>query len=231
MNSVTVSQAILSRNSVRAFKSTAVPNEIIAEILSKAARAPSGSNIQPWMVYVTQGHTLKNICQQVCDAYDSIYLDPTLSKKYTPQYNYYPTIWEAPYLDRRRQNGWGLYGLLGISKGDKNKMHLQHRRNFECFDAPVCLFFTINKNLEMGSILDYGMFLENIMLLAKEYGLDTCAQGAWNNFWEIVTNNIGADSSEMLVCGIAIGYADPDAKINSYRTPRAATEEFIHWVK
>ena len=230
MKGLSVSEAIASRTSVRAFKSTPVPNEIIAEILSKAARAPSGSNIQPWKVYVTQGDTLNTICQQVCAAYDSIYEDPTLAAKYIPQYDYYPKIWETPYIERRRQNGWGLYGLLGITKGDKAKMHAQHRRNFECFDAPVCLFFTINKNLEQGSILDYGMFLENIMLLAKEYGLDTCAQGAWNNFWQIVTSNVKANDSEMFLCGMSIGYANPEANINRYRTPRVELEEFVRWL-
>lgn len=230
MKKISVSEAIASRTSVRAFKSTPISKDIIEEILSKAARAPSGSNIQPWKVYVTQGNVLKNICQQVCDAYESIYQDPTVATKYTPQYNYYPNTWETPYIERRRQNGWSLYGLLGISKGDKEKMYTQHRRNFECFDAPVCLFFTINKNLEAGSILDYGMFLENIMLLAKEYSLDTCAQGAWNNFWEIITTNIMANDDEMFLCGMALGYANPEATINSFRTPRVELDEFVKWL-
>lgn len=141
MKSKSVSDVIKSRMSVRAFTKKAVSQEIILNLLNVAARAPSGTNTQPWKVYVVEGDALKELCKKVCAAYDSIAANPELAKEYQPAYEYYPAKWFSPYIDRRRENGWGLYGLLGITKGDKEKMHAQHRKNFEAFGAPVCLFF------------------------------------------------------------------------------------------
>ena len=229
MNSV--SQAIESRRSTRAFTKEPVSKEQILRLLNLAARAPSGSNTQPWKVYVLEGQVRQDLCQKVCAAYDSIALNPELAKEYQPGYSYYPSQWFSPYIDRRRENGWGLYGLLGITKGDKDKMHAQHRKNFEAFGAPVCLFFTIDKELGRGSMLDYGMFLQNIMVAARGEGLDTCPQAAWNDYAKIILPAIGAKENEMLVCGMALGYADKNALVNTFHTPRVAAEEFTTWVK
>ena len=231
MKSLTPAEAITSRMSVRAFTKENVSKEVILKLLNISARAPSGTNTQPWKVYVVEGAPLRDLCEKVCAAYDSIAANPELAKEYQPAYDYYPAKWFSPYIDRRRENGWGLYGLLGITKGDKDKMHAQHRKNFEAFGAPVCLFFTIDKELGKGSMLDYGMFLQNIMVAARGEGLDTCPQAAWNDYAKIILPAIGAHENEMLVCGMALGYADKNALVNSFHTPRVAAEDFTSWVK
>jgi len=230
MKCLTVAEAISSRMSVRAFTKQPVAHETLKGILNLAARAPSGTNTQPWKVYVLQGEALKDLCGKVCDAFESIAANPDLAKEYQPAYDYYPAKWFSPYIDRRRENGWGLYGLLGITKGDKDKMHAQHRKNFEAFGAPVCLFFTIDKELGKGSMLDYGMFLQNIMVAAKGEGLDTCPQAAWNDYTKIILPMIGAKENEMLVCGMALGYADKNDVVNTFHTPRAKLDEFVTWL-
>jgi nitroreductase len=231
MKALTPAEAITSRMSVRSFTQEVVSKENILKLLNTSARAPSGTNTQPWKVYVLEGVALKKLCEKVCAAYDSIAANPELAKEYQPAYEYYPAKWFSPYIDRRRENGWGLYGLLGITKGDKDKMHAQHRKNFEAFGAPVCLFFTIDKELGRGSMLDYGMFLQNIMVAARGEGLDTCPQAAWNDYARIILPAIGAQENEMLVCGMALGYADKNALVNTFHTPRVAAEEFTSWVK
>ena len=231
MKALTVAEAITSRMSVRAFTKESVSKELILKLLDISARAPSGTNTQPWKVYVLEGKALEALCEKVCAAYDSIAVNPELASEYQPAYDYYPSKWFSPYIDRRRENGWGLYGLLGITKGDKDKMHAQHRKNFEAFGAPVCLFFTIDKELGKGSMLDYGMFLQNIMVAAKGEGLDTCPQAAWNHYAKIILPSIGAKENEMLVCGMALGYADKNDIVNGFHTPRVSAEDFTTWVK
>ena len=230
MQSLTVAEAISSRMSVRAFTKQPVAHETLESILNLAARAPSGTNTQPWKVYVLQGKALQDLCGKVCDAFESVAANPELAKEYQPSYDYYPTKWFSPYIDRRRENGWSLYGLLGITKGDKDKMHIQHRKNFEAFGAPACFFFTIDKELGRGSMLDYGMFLENVMLAARGEGLDTCPQAAWNDYTKIIMPSIGAKENEMLVCGMALGYADRNEIVNTFHTPRAKLDEFVTWL-
>ena len=231
MKTLTAVEAITSRMSVRAFTKTPITKETIFKLLDIAARAPSGTNTQPWKTYVIEGAALQDLCQKVCAAYDAIAANPELAKEYQPAYDYYPTKWFSPYIDRRRENGWGLYGLLGITKGDKDKMHAQHRKNFEAFGAPICLFFTIDKGLGMGSMIDYGMFLQNLMIAARGEGLDTCPQAAWNDYAKIILPSIGAKEHEMLVCGMALGYADKNELVNSFHTPRVSAEEFTTWVR
>jgi nitroreductase len=231
MKALTAAEAITSRMSVRAFKKDPVSKEIILKLLNISARAPSGTNTQPWKAYVLEEESLKALCEKVCSAYDNIAANPELAKEYQPAYDYYPSKWFSPYIDRRRENGWGLYGLLGITKGDKDKMHAQHRKNFEAFGAPVCIFFTIDKELGRGSMLDYGMFLQNMMVAARGEGLDTCPQAAWNDYAKIILPSIGAKENEMLVCGMALGYANKDDIVNTFITPRVSAEDFTTWVK
>jgi hypothetical protein len=149
-----VDQAITSRMSARAFTQQAVPRELITEILQVASRAPSGTNTQPWKVYVLQGATRDALVDKVCAAHDAIRANPEVAQQYTEQYDYYPEKWVSPYIDRRRENGWSLYGLLGIGKGDKDLMHAQQQRNFKFFDAPVGLMFTLDPIMGRGSLLD-----------------------------------------------------------------------------
>ena len=225
-----VDQAITSRMSVRAFLPEAVPRETLMHVLDVASRAPSGVNTQPWKVYVLQGATRDALVSKVCAAHDAVRADPSLAAHYQEAYAYYPEKWISPYIERRRENGWGLYGLLGIGKGDKDKMHAQHQRNYRFFDAPVGLMFTIDRVLGRGSLLDYGMFLQSIMVAARGHGLHTCPQAAWNGFAKIILPHIGAGEEEMLVCGMALGYADPSALVNSFHTPREPASQFTQFV-
>ena len=229
-NIAAVDHAITSRMSARAFTQQPVSRELITEILQVASRAPSGTNTQPWQVYVLQGESRDSLVDKVCTAHEAIRANPELAQQYQEQYDYYPKQWISPFIDRRRENGWGLYGLLGIGKADKEQMHLQHQRNFKFFDAPVGLMFTINPVMGRGSMFDYGMFVQNIMLAARARGLHTCPQAAWNGFHSIILPHIGAGEGEMMVCGMALGYADESDKVNTLVTPRVPVNEFTHWV-
>ena len=225
-----VDGAILSRRSIRAFTSQPVAKEVVAELLAVANRAPSGTNTQPWKVYVLQGASRTELADKVCAVHDAIRGNPSLAAEYQEQYDYYPQKWVSPYIDRRRENGWSLYGLLGIGKADKDKMHAQHQRNYRFFDAPVGLMFTMDRVMGRGSLVDYGMFLQKIMVAARGRGLDTCPQAAWNGFAKIILPHIGATSDEMLVCGMALGYADHAAIVNTLTTPRVPVEQFTNWL-
>ncbi len=225
-----VDAAVESRFSARMFLPTAVPRDMIADILRVASRAPSGTNTQPWRVYVVQGATRDRIVAEVCAAHDAIRANPALASEYREAYDYYPEKWVSPYIDRRRENGWGLYGLLGIGKGDKDAMHAQHQRNFKFFDAPVGLFVTIDRVMGCGSLVDCGMFLQSIMIAARGRGLHTCPQAAWNGFSKIILPMVGAVEDEMMVCGMSLGYADESAVVNTFHTPRVAVSDFTNWL-
>lgn len=221
-----VDAAITSRRSLRAFLPTPVPRETIEDILRVASRAPSGTNTQPWKVYVLTGERLQGLSRQILEAFD----DPVQAAAHREEYAYYPTQWQSPYIDRRRKVGWDLYGLLGIGKTDKERMHAQHGRNYRFFDAPVGLMFTIDRIMEKGSWLDYGMFLQNIMVAARGRGLDTCPQAAFTQFHKIIMPAIGASADEMLVCGMSLGHADPAAIENSLVTEREPVSGFARFL-
>jgi len=230
VNVALVDAAIISRKSVRAFKSAPVSRQTLTDLLQVASRAPSGTNTQPWKVYVLQGESRATLVDKVCAAHDAVRANPALVSEYREEYDYYPEKWVSPYIDRRRENGWGLYNLLGIGKGDKDQMHMQHQRNYRFFDAPVGLMFTLDRVMGRGSLLDYGMFLQNLMLAARARGLHTCPQAAWNGFAKIILPHIGAGADEMLVCGMALGYADEDDAVNTFHTPRVPVAEFTRWL-
>ncbi|MHC8605945.1 nitroreductase [Arenicellales bacterium IMCC58067] len=218
-----VEEAISSRRSIRAFLPTPVPQQTIENILDTAARAPSGTNIQPWKTYVLTGDSLAGLSQAILKVYN----DPESAKGHTEEYAYYPREWVSPYIERRRKIGWDLYGLLGITRDDKQKMHHQHGRNYRFFDAPVGLMFTIDRVLEQGSWLDYGMFLQNIMIAARGIGLDTCPQAAFTPFHRVISEYLNIPETQSVVCGMSLGYADPNAVENSLTTER---EPLDHWV-
>ena len=221
-----VHAAIASRRSVRAFLPTPVPRSTVEELLAVAARAPSGTNTQPWKVYVLTGGSLQALSREIVQAYD----DPVLRAQHTEDYAYYPTTWVAPYIDRRRRVGWDLYQLLGIAKTDKDRMHAQYRRNYEFFGAPVGLMFTIDRVMQQGSWLDYGMFLQSLMIAARSAGLDTCPQAAFTQFHRIICPFIGAGAQEQLVCGMSLGHADPQAIENTLATQREPVAEFTRFL-
>ena len=230
MSASIVDAAITSRMSARAFTSQPVDKSELEAILRVASRAPSGTNCQPWRVYVLQGASRQSLVDKVCAAHDAIRANPELAAQYSEEYDYYPQQWVSPYIDRRRENGWGLYGLLGIGKADKDKMHLQQQRNYRFFDAPVGLMFTLDRVMGRGSMLDYGGFLQNIMVAARARGMHTCPQAAWNSFRSIILPHIGAEPNEMLVCGMALGYADASAVVNTFHTPRVAVQDSTRWL-
>jgi nitroreductase len=221
-----VDAAITTRKSVRAFLPTPVPRTIIEGILGVASRAPSGTNIQPWNVVVLTGEPKAELSRKILAAYD----DPEEAATHREEYAYYPLEWRSPYIERRRKIGWDLYGLLSIGKGDKARMHDQHGRNFTFFDAPVGLMFTIDRVLQQGSWLDYGMFLQSIMVAARARGLDTCPQAAFIKFHRIVMEHIGAPAGHMLVCGMSLGHADPDAPENALVTEREPVSAFTRFL-
>jgi nitroreductase len=225
-----VDNAILSRFSNRAFLPKEVERSKLEHILQIAARAPSGTNTQPWKVYVLQGAKKDDLVQKVCTAHDAIAANPEMAKDFAEAYDYYPEKWVSPYIDRRRECGFGLYGVLGIAKGDKAAMHAQQQRNFRFFDAPVGLIFTIDKVMGRGSLLDYGMFLQSIMVAARAQGLHTCPQAAWNSFAKIIMPHVGAAENEMIVCGMSLGYADEAALVNTFATTRVDAQDFTVWL-
>ncbi len=209
-----VDKVIASRKSIRAFLPTPVAREDIEKILEIAARAPSGTNTQPWKVYVLTGGVKQQLSDEILQAYNNPH------NTYKEEYHYYPTQWLSPYLERRRKVGWDLYSLLGLGRENKAGMHAQHGRNYVFFDAPVGLIFTIDRIMERGSWLDYGMFLQNVMLAAKARGLDTCPQAAFTQYHQIIHKHLNLSDQEMVVCGMALGYADPGKIENTLVTER-----------
>jgi len=217
-----VDAAITSRRSIRAFLPTPVPEATIREILEVAARAPSGTNTQPWKVHVLTGDARRRLGEAITAVHD----DPGERVKHVEEVDYYPREWVSPYIDRRRKVGWDLYGLLEIGRSDKQKMHAQHGRNYAFFDAPVGLIFTIDRILAQGSWLDYGMFLQNIMIAARGRGLDTCPQAAFTPFHRVIRRELRLGDHEAVVCGMALGHADLGAVANRLTTVRASVDEF-----
>ncbi len=217
-----VDAAITSRRSVRGFLPSPVPRALVEHILDMAARAPSGTNMQPWAAHVLTGAAL----ERFCDTMEAAFLR---GEEETRDYRYYPDRFFEPYLGRRRDVGWGLYGLLGIAKGDVEPMRRQHARNFRFFGAPVGMIFTIDRRLEIGSWLDYGMFLENICVAARGRGLDTCPQAAFASFPHTIRRALGLDEWQVVVCGMALGHADPDEPANALQTTRAPANQFARF--
>ncbi len=217
-----IDAAITSRRSVRAFLPDPIEPDIIRDILDVASRAPSGSNTQPWRVYVLTGAARAELSRKILAAHN----DPVEIAQHTEEYAYYPRRWIAPFQDRRRKIGWDLYGLLGLGRDNKAGMHAQHGRNYQFFDAPVGLIFSIDRVLEQGSWLDYGMFLQNIMIAARARGLDTCPQAAFTPFHRIIREHLQMSENEMLVCGMSLGRADESKIENTLTTERESVEGF-----
>lgn len=220
-----VDAAITSRRSIRAFLPDSVARETVEQILAVASRAPSGTNTQPWQVHVLTGEALQALSREILAAHD----DPAQSATHTEEYAYYPTEWKSPYIDRRRKVGWDLYTLLGIGKTDKARMHAQHGRNYAFFGAPMGLIFTIDRAMQQGSWLDYGMFLQSVMIAARARGLDTCPQAAFTRFHAIIERHLGLREDQMVVCGMSLGRADPQAVENSLVTEREPVAGFTRF--
>jgi len=211
---------IKNRKSVRAFLNKNVETKKIKELLNVAKHAPSGVNMQPWQVAVVSGNRKKEIETKLQEAFIN-------NEAERMDYNYYPLKWEEPYKSRRKETGLLMYKTLQITREDKEKQFEQWKANYRAFDAPVVLFFFIDNHLEKGSYLDYGMFLQNVMLSAVNLGLSTCTQAALAQYPEIVKDALGIEGKKVLLCGMALGYENTDHIINSYRTPRIELDEFV----
>lgn len=215
-----VFEAACTRRSIRAYKRDAVPIDTLHEIVAAGRHAPSGSNIQPWRVHVLTGETLQRLGTAIQKAF------LTDEPGHNRDYDYYTDPIDEPYLARRRQCGWGLYGTLGIARGEHEKSKAYRARNYNFFGAPAGLVFTIDRNLERGSWLDYGMFIQTIMLAARARGLHTCAEASIASYPDIVRRELEISDEQIVICGMAMGYADPDEIVNTFQPPRIALEDF-----
>lgn len=222
-----VARALLSRRSVRGFLPTAVPRATIEGILALAARAPSGTNCQPWQVYVATGAARDALSRDLVAAHDA---GSAGAAEHGEEYAYYPRRWRDPYLARRRALGWAYYGLMGIGKGERERTHAQHGKNFTFFGAPVALFFTLDRDLELGSWLDLGMFIQGVMIAARAYDLHTIPQAAHNAYHRIVRRHLGIPDGQVVACGMALGAIDEEAPENALATEREAVGAFARFV-
>lgn len=217
-------EAIMSRRSVRAFLPTPVPRQTVERILEVASRAPSGTNMQPWRAYVVAGEARRRVSEAVLKAREAE------GEVHVAEHRYYPREWREPYIGRRRKVGLDLYDLVGVKKGDKAAMFRQHGRNFEFFGAPVGLFFTIDRHLEIGSWLDFGMFIEAVMVAARAHELHTCPQAAWPPYHRVIRRILPIPEHEAIVCGMALGHEDPKAPENRLRTERAPLGDWATFI-
>lgn len=213
-----VRSAVIGRKSVRGFRPDPVPRATIETILDDAARAPSGTNTQPWRVYVATGAMRDRLCEALTTA--------ASTGRQEPEYRYSPAELPEPYLSRRRKVGFDLYGLAGVARGDMDGRKRQALKNFTFFGAPVGLFFTMDRRLEYGSWLDMGMFMQNVMVLARGHGLETCPQAAWTYHGAVVHGVLGIPEEEILVSGMALGVPDWTVVENKLQTERASHQEF-----
>jgi len=216
---MTVDEILERRRSVRAFRPDPVPREMVEDILRAASRAPSGTNIQPWKVHVAAGEARQTLEREVMAHRETD--PPDLHAEFPRNQKR-----KEPYTSRMRKLGKEMYGLIGIPKGDQAANWRQWGRNFQFFGAPVGLIVTIDKDLDVMSYLDTGMFVLAIMLAAKARGLDTCAQGAWNNYWTVTRRVLAIPDDEYIVCGVSLGWADESDPVNTLISEREPLESF-----
>ena len=217
-----VKDALEARKSVRAYLDQAVEAEKITAILNAARHAPSGVNTQPWQVAVVTGKIKIKLQEKIEKAFRS-------GNKGKAEYSYYPEEWAEPFTSRRKECGLSMYKTLGIERRDKERQANQWAANYRAFDAPVMLLFFMDKRMQAGSFMDYGMFLQSIMLSAVEQGLATCAQASISDYPDIVKQTLGYSDDNILLCGMALGYEDTDALVNNYRTSRESIESFTQF--
>jgi nitroreductase len=215
-----VSQAIATRKTVRAFRSDPVDADTIRRILAQAARAPSGGNLQPWRVYVLLGEARDELVRRVKERMAETPMGET------PEYHIYPPQLTEPYKTRRFEIGEAMYATMGIPREDRASRLKHFVRNWEFFGAPVGMIFTIDRQMQQGQWADLGMFMQNIMLLAREEGLHTCPQEAWALWHKTIREYVAIPQNEMIFCGMGVGYADDSAPVNTLESERVPLEEF-----
>lgn len=214
-----VFRTVTGRRSVRGFLPDPVEDSLITAILDGAARAPSGQNMQPWQVHVVSGVTKAQLTQEVTDAAER--------GERSEEYRYLPDPIVEPYLSRRRKVGYDLYAHYGIERSDTAERTRAYLRNFAFFGAPVGLFFVMDRAMALGSWIDCGAFMQNVMILARAAGLETCPQQAWCDYGNVVRRVLNIPETQILLCGMSIGYIDDAADPNALRTERVPSEEFV----
>ncbi len=217
-----VSEALASRVSIRDFLPTPVPGETIRRVLTAAARAPSGGNLQPWHIDVVGGEKLDELRAIVRERITAGIQEQT-------DYAVYPQPLDSPYRERRFQCGEDMYRLLGIPREDKPARLRWFARNFEFFGAPLALFCSVHRGMGAPQWSDLGMFLQSVMLMLREEGLDSCAQECWSRYPETIGRFVGIPPERMLFAGMSIGYRNPEHPVNSLVTDRAPLEELVHF--
>ena len=218
-----VTEAIATRRSIRIFKPDPVPEDLLRCMIETASRAASNVNLQPWRLYVATGAARQRLSEAILAAIDAD------EPNHGPQYAVHPRPVPEPYRSRQVKVGKELYGLLDIPKGDAEGMRRQFKRNFLFFDAPVGLMLTMDSRLGHGQWLDCGGFLTSLMLLAREAGLHTCPQAAFASYHRIVRRELAIPEGETVICGLAVGYADPDDVPNNLVTERAPLADWVSW--
>ena len=217
---VNVHDAVLSRHSCRSFTQRPVGTATLRELLDTARFAPSGGNLQPWMVHVLTGDSMLRFRAQLTP---KLQADPLAG---AAEYNVYPPQMKEPYRSRRQKSGEDMYGHISVRREDTAARRRQFACNFDFFGAPAAMFFFVDRSMGSPQWSDLGMFIQSIMLLARERGLETCAQESWAIWHKEVTEFFSVEPALMLFCGMAIGFGDYDAPINRLRTERAAVDEF-----
>jgi len=217
---MSVSKTILNRHSVRDFESTPVSVNLISDILNTAKYSPSNCNHQPWNVYILTDKIKEDLSQAIIDSFER--------SSCSSSYPYLPKKWIYPFSKRRKDIGSTLYNTIGIEYEDKEKINDHYKRNFKFYGAPIGLIFTINNTLEYGSFLDYGMFLQNILLLSEEKGLSTCTIGFFTEYPDPIQQTLNLNKSDRIVCGMAVGYKKQDSIINTVRSEREPLSSFVH---
>lgn len=222
---MTASEAIKARISTRAFLEKPVPEEALREILETARFSPSGGNLQPWKVHVLSGSARDRLVSAVTKA---IAENPFANES---ELAVYPEkLWE-PYRTRRYEVGEAMYELLGVPRDDKPARLQWLAKNFTFFGAPVGLFFSLDRRFDKGQWAHLGMFMQSIALVAHDHGLATCMQEAWQTRAKTVSDFLDLSEDEQLYCGMAVGYADPNAPVNSLRSKRDELDDFAVFMK
>jgi nitroreductase len=216
-----VARVVSARKSIRSFLPNPVDKPLIQSILDVASRAPSGQNMQPWQVHVVTGATREKLCEVVTAAADA--------GERSDDYAYFPKEIQEPYLSRRRKVGYDLFSVYGIERDDLAGRKRALLRNFQFFDAPVGLFFTMRRDWGYGAWIDIGMYMMNVITLARAAGLETCCQQAWSEYGQAVRQVLDIPLSDVIVSGMAIGYADLEARENGLITDRAPLDQFVQW--
>lgn len=222
MRRMDVIQAIESRKSIRAFKPDPVPKDVLTRILTVALRAPSTDNTQPWEFAIVSGQILTD-------------LKRALSEKMGPPSEFHPDIpfpalnYRLPFIERSKKQGKKLFESKGIARDDWARRAEWYRYMARFMDAPVGLILYIERYLGAYGILDAGLFLENLLLAAKEYGVGTCIQMAPVLYPEILRDRLEIPDSKLILCSVAIGYADENAPVNRFRSERELLKAFATW--